>query len=110
MASIEDILAYKAIQRAQDKADTLGPAIGVGATSGSILGAIAGRGTRGRMAGALVGAIVGGGLGSGIQQQAMKENPAAELLAKLQVRGGLSASEMDDLQQMIAQEYSKGIS
>lgn len=110
MASIEDILAYKAVQQAQAKSDTLGPAIGLGATATSLLGAMSGRGTRGRMAGALVGAIAGGTLGGAMQQRAMSENPAAELLAKLKVQGGLTREEMNSLQNMIAEEYKKGIS
>jgi len=59
-----------------------------------------------RFAGGLVGAILGGALGAGIQREAMQDNPAAVLLAKLQTEGSLSASETQQLQSVLADTYS----
>jgi len=59
-----------------------------------------------RFAGGLVGAILGGALGAGIQQEAMQDNPAAILLAKLQTEGALSPSETYQLQSVLADTYS----
>lgn len=59
-----------------------------------------------RMAGGLVGAILGGALGVGAKQVMMQENPAAELLAKLQVDGDLSPSDQQALQSVLADTYN----
>lgn len=59
-----------------------------------------------RMAGGLVGAILGGALGVGAKQVVMKDNPAAELLAKLQVDGDLSAADQQALQSVLADTYN----
>jgi hypothetical protein len=59
-----------------------------------------------RFAGGLVGAILGGALGAGIQREAMQDNPAAVLLAKLQTEGSLSPSETQQLQSVLADTYS----
>ena len=58
-----------------------------------------------RFAGGLVGAILGGALGAGIQREAMQDNPAARLLAKLQTEGSLSPSETQQLQSVLADTY-----
>jgi hypothetical protein len=59
-----------------------------------------------RMAGGLVGAILGGALGVGAKQVMMQDNPAAELLAKLQVDGDLSPSDQQALQSVLADTYN----
>ena len=59
-----------------------------------------------RFAGGLVGAILGGGLGAGIRAEAMQDNPAAMLLAKLQTQGSLTAYETQQLQSVLADTYS----
>ena len=59
-----------------------------------------------RFAGGLVGAILGGSLGAGVQREAMQDNPAAVLLAKLQTEGSLSPSETQQLQSVLADTYS----
>ena len=59
-----------------------------------------------RMAGGLVGAILGGALGVGAKQVVMQENPAAELLAKLQVDGDLSPADQQALQSVLADTYN----
>ena len=59
-----------------------------------------------RFAGGLVGAILGGALGAGVQREAIRDNPAAVLLAKLQTEGTLSAAETQQLQSVLADTYS----
>ena len=59
-----------------------------------------------RMAGGLVGAILGGGLGAGTRQAMIKNSPAADMLAKLQVGSELSYSEERALEGMLANSYS----
>jgi hypothetical protein len=58
-----------------------------------------------RFAGGLVGAILGGALGAGARVEAMQNNPAATLLAKLQTEGSLSPSETQQLQSVLADTY-----
>ena len=130
MASLEEILAYKAAERAQEGDVAKNAGTVLGATGGSLLGMMAGipihkvsqalgeiqgaGATRqslkalkpgARMAGGLVGMIVGGGLGNAIAAQAVKENPGAELLAKLQVQGSLNPSEEMALQELVGSYY-----
>ena len=57
-----------------------------------------------RMAGGLVGGMLGGALGYGIQQMAM-DSTAGDLLAKIQTHGGLTATEMASLEQVLANTY-----
>jgi hypothetical protein len=59
-----------------------------------------------RFAGGLVGAILGGALGAGARVEAMQNNPAATLLAKLQTEGSLTPSETQQLQSVLADTYS----
>jgi hypothetical protein len=59
-----------------------------------------------RFAGGLVGAILGGALGAGIRSEAIQDNPAAMLLAKLQTQGSLTAYETQQLQSVLADTYS----
>ena len=58
-----------------------------------------------RMAGGLVGMIVGGGLGNAIAAQAVAENPASELLAKLQVQGDLDTADKMALENLVSSYY-----
>ena len=57
-------------------------------------------------AGGLVGAILGGALGAGIREEAIQDNQAAMLLAKLQTQGSLTAYETQQLQSVLADTYS----
>ena len=57
------------------------------------------------MAGGLVGMILGGALGGTIANQAIGNNPAAQLLAKLQVQGSLNTQEAAALENMVSQYY-----
>ena len=141
MASLEEILAYKAAERSQEAEAAQGAGQITGATGGALLGMMAGipvhragnavnaaksllGKTQGaaaprnplkalkpgyRMAGGLVGMITGGLLGNAIASQAVAENPAAELLAKLQVQGTLDVADKMALEQMVG-SYYKGMS
>ena len=124
MYSIEDILLQKAQQDEEFRAGAGSAAVGIGATLGALAGATAiqgpkldtddlgqrimgtGKGIRNRMAGGLVGAIVGGALGKGMQEAAIKESPAAALLAKMQVQGSLNTAEKYQLEKMIKDSYN----
>ena len=140
MTSLEEILAYKAAEKAAQSESMSNTGAILGATGGSLLGMMAGipvhkvgntvnsiRDTLAarqglsaprnplkalkpgyRMAGGLVGMIVGGGLGSAIAAQAAAENPAADLLAKLQVQGSLDMGEKMALEQLVG-SYYKGV-
>lgn len=57
-----------------------------------------------RMAGGLVGMILGGALGNQIRSNALQENTGASLLAKAQIQGGLSATDLA-LVENLAEEY-----
>ena len=52
-----------------------------------------------------MGAILGGALGAGARVEAMQNNPAATLLAKLQTEGSLTPSETQQLQSVLADTY-----
>ena len=141
MASLEEILAYKAAERAQEgdaaqNAGTVlvllalhylvmmagipvhktGNAINAAKSMlGSTQGAAAPRNPLKalkpgyRMAGGLVGMIVGGGLlGNAIAAQAVAENPASELLAKLQVQGDLDTADKMALENLVSSYYKGG--
>ena len=137
MASLEEILAYKAAEKSAQGDSMQNTGTVLGATGGSLLGMMAGipvhkagnavnsirdslaarQGLAAprnpmkalkpgyRMAGGLVGAIVGGGLGNAIAAQAVAENPAAELLAKLQVQGDLDVGEKMALEKLVGSYY-----
>ena len=137
MASLEEILAYKAAEKAAQGDSIQDTGTILGATGGSLLGMMAGipvhkagnavnsirdslaarQGLSAprnplkalkpgyRMAGGLVGMIVGGGLGNAIAAQAVAENPAAELLAKLQVQGDLDIREQMALEKLVGSYY-----
>ena len=137
MASLEEILAYKAAETAESFSNAPSIGTGVGASTGALLGFMAGvplqraRNSREaitdnlavkqgaaaprqpmkalrpgpRMAGGLLGMMLGGGLGRTIAAQATKDNPAAELLAKLQITGQLNTDEAAALQEMVSQYY-----
>ena len=59
-----------------------------------------------RFAGGLVGAILGGALGANVRSEAMQNNTAAMLLAKLQTEGTLSSAETQQLQNVLSDTYS----
>ena len=137
MASLDEILAYKAAEKAEEAPGTVIGGTVLGATGGSLLGMMAGipvhkvgnsvnairdslaakQGLSAprnplkalkpgyRMAGGLVGLVLGGGLGAGIAQQAAQDNPAAQLLAKLQVTGSLNTREAAALEDIVSQYY-----
>ena len=137
MASLEEILAYKAAEKSAQGDSMQNTGTILGATGGSLLGMMAGipvhkagnavnsirdslaarQGLSAprnplkalkpgyRMAGGLVGMIVGGGLGNAIAAQAVAENPAAELLAKLQVQGDLDTGEQMALENLVSSYY-----
>ena len=137
MASLEEILAYKAAEQAERQPDVIMGGTVLGATGGSLLGMMAGipvhkagnavnairdnlaakQGLSAprnplkalkpgyRMAGGLVGLVLGGGLGGEIARQATENNPAAQLLAKLQVTGQLNTREAAALQDIVSQYY-----
>lgn len=125
--SIEDVLMAR-IQ--QDQASKPDPAVamGVGATGGALLGAGLGAvphsiGALGnkmlgrkpnvlkpgpRMAGGLLGAIMGGALGEGVRRMTIEQSPAADLLARLQVRGGdLTVEDQMALEQVLRDTYNR---
>ena len=135
MATLEDVLYARAQQRALENDDVTLEA-GAGALLGGVTGAIGGEAqmkaddlmkraknmVRGvetpdptildrarpgmRMAGGLVCAILGGALGAGAKQQLIAKNPAADILAKLQVQGDLSAADQQALQNVLADTYA----
>jgi len=135
MATIQDILLYQAQQDAAAREDVTDAQI-LGGVSGGLIGASIGeldhegsklmqraknmvRGVQApepsmlsrvrpgmRMAGGLVGAILGGALGAGAKQQLLANSPSAELLAKLQTDGDLSANDQQALQNVIANTYN----
>ena len=137
MASLEEILAYKAAEQAEQQPNAIMGGTVLGATGGSLLGMMSGipvhkagnavnqirdslaakQGLSAprnplkalkpgyRMAGGLVGLALGGVLGGGIARQVTENNPAAQLLAKLQVTGELNAQEAAALQEMVSQYY-----
>lgn len=115
MASIEDVLAYKAMQDEESRL-TMPQAAGAGAFVGALSGFLQ-RGKFGqRMAGAASSAIVGGGLGAGIQQIALAESPAARALANMQANQAAGKTptpgEMKKFEDALADAYNsqKGIS
>ena len=114
---IEDILLMRAQQDAADRPSTKDSAVlgaGIGGTAGIALGDLYQRLTPGknrfapgmRMAGGLVGAILGGALGAGTRELMVKQSPAANILAKLQTQGELSAVDQQALQGILADTYS----
>ena len=137
MASLDEILAYKAAEKAAEGEGMRDLGTVLGATGGSLLGMMAGipvhkagnavnsirdslaarQGLSAvrnplkalkpgyRMAGGLVGMIVGGGLGNAIAAQAVAENPAADLLAKLQVNGDLDVADKMELEKVVGSYY-----
>ena len=125
MASIEDLLMYKAQEDAAAK-PTVEQALLTGAPIGALVGVaggntahnigaginkLAGR-TPGRfvpgnrMAGGLVGAILGGALGAGVRNMAVQTSPAATLLAKLQ-SGTFTESDQLELARVLEDTYQQ---
>ena len=126
MASIEDLLLMKAAEDAAAIPTSTEAAL-YGGAGGAALGAMMGHDTHKlgaalnqmvgrepnrlkpgpRMAGGLVGLILGGGLGLGIRNEAVKSSPAAALLAKAQVQGGLNSTETRQLEAILREVYSE---
>ena len=109
MASIEEVLAYKAMQD-EEKRLTMPQAAGVGAGVGALAGFLQ-RGKFGqRMAGAAGQAIAGGALGAGMQQIALAESPAARALANMQANEAAgkqpTAGELKELEDALASAYN----
>lgn len=124
-AGIQDALLLQAQQDAANRENN-----GLAITAGALVGSLAGVGAGApvhlvgrlkqrlgnvtpssyrpgaRMAGGLVGAILGGSLGAGIQNEMMKESPAARYLAKLQMGGDLSLGEQIELEDILTKQYS----
>ena len=126
MASIQDLLLMKAAEDAADIPTTQEAAL-YGGAGGAALGALMGNDQHKfgaalnqlvgrqpnpfkpgpRMAGGLVGLILGGGLGLGLRNQAIESSPAAAMLAKAQVQGGLNSAETAQLEQILREIYSE---
>ena len=131
MASIQDVLAARIAQDQEAQAQKEQLAAIIGATGTSALGVAAGsiphhignairpkavkeslgilqRGRPGfRMAGGLVGAMVGGGMGAGLAI-ASRQNPAGDLLAKIQANGEMTPQDQMALETLLAESYNKG--
>jgi hypothetical protein len=105
-ATIREILESKAREQA-DTEKTIGDVvIPIGGGSGSVLGVMAGKGVKGRMAGGLIGLLAGGGLGEVAKRELLGDNRPAELLAAIQVQGGLTPGQARELESMVADSYS----
>ena len=125
MASIEDLLLYKAQQDAASK-PTVEEAVLTGAPIGALVGVAAGNTAHNigkginkltghtpgrfvagnRMAGGLVGAILGGTLGAGVRNMMIQDSPAAALLAKAQT-GELTQTEVGQLEAVLNETYQQ---
>ena len=106
MSDIELMLQQKALEDAQFRGQVNDFALAGGGLGGSVLGIMSGRGAKGRMAGGLIGAILGGGLGRGTAEAVMEGSPAAAMLAKMQVQGGLNETDRINLEAMLKREYN----
>ena len=126
MASIEDLLLMKAAEDAAEIPTSTQAAL-LGGGGGLALGAMLGQDQHNlgvglnnllgrqpnrlksgpRMAGGLVGLILGGGLGLGLREQAIQDNPAAQLLAKAQAQGSLNANDKRQLEAVLRQIYAE---
>ena len=128
MLSLEETLLLKAAQAEKEKQEATKLAGGLGAAGGAVLGAAAGsiphalgravnklRPGRSintlkpgfRMAGGLTGAILGGALGAGTAAVMKQENPAAQILAKIQATGEISPFDEQQLINILADSYKK---
>ena len=125
MASIEDLLMYKAQEDAAAKPTVeqallagvpIGAVVGVaggntahniGAGINKLAGRTPGRLVPGnRMAGGLVGSILGGALGLGVRDMMIQDSPAAALLAKAQ-SGNFTQDDQDKLQAVLEETYQQ---
>ena len=106
MTSIEDMLAARAADQAELQKNVGDVVIPVGGGTGSVLGVLAGKGVKGRMAGGLIGLLAGGGLGEVAKRELLGNNRPAELLAAIQVQGGLTPMQAQELESMVADSYS----
>ena len=131
--ALQDILYLQAQEKAQENATGYGQAAilgaGIGGTAGLAVGDLAQRLrpmtqqrvmpsnrvasalTPGRrFAGGLVGMVLGGALGAGTKALMAQNNPAADMLAKLQTNGELNAAEVTQLNQILADSYNSTLS
>ena len=127
MLSLEETLLLSAAKKEAENKEAAQLGTGLGAGGGALLGAATGaiphslsqlmRGkakrTMGnalrpgfRMAGGLTGAILGGALGAGTAAVMRQDNPAAEILAKVQASGKLSTYDEQQLINILTDQYS----
>ena len=126
MLSLEEALLFKAAQEEQEKQQAINMLGTGGAIGGALLGATAGtvphnlgravnavRGRRAnpirpgfRAAGGLTGAILGGALGAGTAAMMKQNNPAAQLLGKIQATGELTDTDERQLASILTDIYS----
>ena len=106
MTSIEDMLAARAADQAELEKNIGDVVIPIGGGTGSVVGVMAGKGVKGRMAGGLIGLLAGGGLGEVAKRELLGNNRPAELLAAIQVQGGLTPMQARELESMVADSYS----
>ena len=104
--TIEEILESKARQQLETEKNIGDVVIPIGGGTGSVLGIMAGKGFKGRMAGGLIGLLAGGGLGEIAKRELLGNNRPAELLAAIQVQGGLTPGQAGELESMVADSYS----
>lgn len=126
LPSPEEVLLYRIQQQNEGLASpeavgTMGAAAGAvaGVAAGSIphqlgrgLNAITGRHPNpikpgARMAGGFIGAVMGGLLGDQYRRYAISQSPEAQILAQMQMQGGVTDQQQKQLQQLMAQTYSQ---
>jgi hypothetical protein len=127
MLSVQEALLFKAAQEEKERLDAQSAGGVIGGMTGAVLGTTGGmiphqvgRGInaiRGhqpnrmkpgfRMAGGLTGLILGGGLGAGTAALMKQENEAAQLLGKIQAKGGLDKYDEQALSDLLGDLYSK---
>ena len=100
------MLAARAADQAELEKNIGDVVIPIGGGTGSVLGVMAGKGVKGRMAGGLIGLLAGGGLGEVAKRELLGNNRPAELLAAIQVQGGLTPMQARELESMVADSYS----
>lgn len=126
MLTVQEALLFQAAKDEQDRIDAQGTAGVIGGMTGAVLGTTGGmiphsigkqiNKVRGRtpvlfkpghrFAGGLTGLILGGGLGAGTAAVMKQNNPAANILAKVQAKGELTEYDEYQLQQVLRDIYS----
>jgi len=126
MLTVQEALLFQAAKDEQDRIDAQGTAGVIGGMTGVVLGTTGGmiphnigkqiNKVRGhtparfkagpRMAGGLTGLILGGALGAGTAAVMKQDNPAANVLAKIQAKGELTEYDEYQLQQVLRDIYS----